>query len=74
MDHLPSSVAPASWEVAALITVPGSWQLSANPRPLLETLGSRDGWRGVSSISSITRPGKPDLCWTVTSLCLAAGQ
>ena len=50
MDHLPSSVAPASWEVAALFMVPGSRQLSATPRPLLPSLGSRDGWRGVSSI------------------------
>ena len=29
---------------------------------------------GVSSISSIMRPGEPGLCCVVTSLCLVAGQ
>ena len=74
MDHLPSSVGPASWEVAALIMVPGSWQLSATPRPLLQSLGSGNGGKEVLSVSSITRPGELSLCCVVTSLCLLAGQ
>ena len=60
--------------MAAIITVPGSWLLSETLCPLLQSLGSRHGGRGVSSISSITRPDERGLCCTVTSLYLAAWQ
>ena len=63
---------PGRWQPSSWSLAPGS---SVQPHDhLLQSLGSKDEWRGVSSISSITRPGKPDLCCTVTSLCLAAGQ
>ena len=74
IDHMPCSVGSASWVAAALILAPGSWPLSATPRPLLQSLSSGDRGRGVSSVSSITSPGEPRLCCTMTSLSWTAGQ
>ena len=65
---------PVFWVAAALIIAPGSWPLSATLQTLLQSPGSGDREWGVSSVSSIMRPGDPGLCCVVTSLCLVAEQ
>ena len=58
-DHLPWSVSLDSWVAETLVMVPGSWLLSENPRPLLQSLDKGAG--GRECCPSPPTPGPPSL-------------